>query len=30
MITIIVIAAIWSVLIGIQQFHTTTAEEEQE
>lgn len=30
MITIIVIAAIWAVLIGFQQFHIHTAEEEGE
>lgn len=30
MITIIMIAAVWAVLIGFQQYHLTTAEEEQE
>jgi hypothetical protein len=29
-ITIIIALAIWAVLIGIQQFHITTAEEERE
>ena len=29
MITIIIIAAIWAVLIGFQQYHITVAQEEK-